>query len=120
MREFKTKHLFACNLRSGIDALRRLLFPIKSDGVLPDLFGRDALYDRLLYLAIKSKFERLLIFIWQMRKSISAQFDPPLSRTTDEAHLVIFVRGRFEMQARLPPLHLTLNSKWLATNNQMH
>lgn len=52
MRVFKTKLICLQLTAEELDALTADFISYKRDGVLPDIFGRDALLRRLVYLAI--------------------------------------------------------------------
>lgn len=52
MRVFKTKLIRLQLTAEELEALTADFISYKRDGVLPDIFGRDALYDDSFYLAI--------------------------------------------------------------------
>ncbi|EGS1598225.1 type II toxin-antitoxin system mRNA interferase toxin YafO, partial [Escherichia coli] len=89
------------------------------DGVLPDIFGRDALYDDSFTWPL-IKFERVAHIHLANENN---PFPPQLrqfSRTNDEAHLV-YCQGAFDEQAWLLIAILKPEPHKLARdNNQMH
>ena len=112
MRVFKTKLIRLQLTAEELDALTADFISYKRDGVLPDIFGRDALYDDSFTWPL-IKFERVA----------HNPFPPQLrqfSRTNDEAHLV-YCQGAFDEQAWLLIAILKPEPHKLARdNNQMN
>ena len=87
MRVFKTKLIRLQLTAEELDALTADFISYKRDGVLPDIFGRDALYDDSFTWPL-IKFERVAHIHLANENN---PFPPQLrqfSRTNDEAHLV--------------------------------
>ena len=99
MRVFKTKLIRLQLTAEELDALTADFISYKRDGVLPDIFGRDALYDDSFTWPL-IKFERVAHI---HLANVNNPFPPQLrqfSRTNDEAHLV-YCQGAFDEQAWL-------------------
>ncbi len=97
MRVFKTKLIRLQLTAEELDALTADFISYKRDGVLPDIFGRDALYDDSFTWPL-IKFERVAHI---HLANVNNPFPPQLrqfSRTNDEAHLV-YCQGAFDEQA---------------------
>ena len=119
MRVFKTKLIRLQLTAEELEALTADFISYKRDGVLPDIFGRDALYDDSFTWPL-IKFERVAHIHLANENN---PFPPQLrqfSRTNDEAHL-LYCQGAFDEQAWLliailkPEPH-----KQARDNNQMH
>lgn len=99
MRVFKTKLIRLQLTEKELAALTADFISYKRDGILPDIFGRDAAYDSP-YTWPLVKSERVAhIHLASAEKPFPPQLRQ-FNRTNDEAHLV-YCQGAFDEQAWL-------------------